>query len=205
MVEASDLQPLAPSLWLWQAYDPAVRSDLFSSAFQIGANLFLTDPIPLADAALSELTAHGTISGVVVTNANHLRAAEAFATKFGVPVFASEIVLSQLPGAKTVPLEEGGRIGSSLTTVAIEGAAPGEIALHLGNDGGTMIIGDALINFEPLGFAFLPPKYCSDQSIMRRSLRHLLDFEFERLLFAHGTPILSTARARLEALLANGR
>ena len=36
---------------------------------------------------------------------------------------------------------------------------------------------------------------------MRRSLRQLLEFRFERLLFAHGTPIISGAHARLAELL----
>jgi len=167
--------------------------------------MYLIDPIPLASAALSELASNGIISGVIVTNANHVRGAQAFATRFRVPVFASSIVLSQLSRAETIAVETGEKIGAGLTTMAIKGAASGEIALHLENDDGTIIIGDALINFEPFGFALLPPKYCSNQKIMRRALRQLLDVPFERLLFAHGTPILSAARARLEALLANDR
>ena len=205
MVEAFDLQPLLHGLWLWQTYDPNVKSDLFSTAAKIVDGLFLIDPIPLAPAALVNLTSNGVMSGVIVTNANHVRAAEAFATRFGVPVFASATVLGQLRCADTIAVEGRQKIGAGLTTIAIEGAVPGEIALHLENNGGTIVIGDALINFEPSGFALLPPKYCSDQKLMRRSLRQLVDLPFERLLFAHGTPILSSARARLEALLADDR
>src|SRR5207247_4459970 len=105
----------------------------------------------------------------------------------------------------THALADREKISAGLTTIAIEGAALGESALHLEKDDGTIIIGDALINFEPFGFSLLPPKYCSNQKLMRQSLRQLLDFKFERLLFAHGTPILSSARARLEALLAHDR
>jgi glyoxylase-like metal-dependent hydrolase (beta-lactamase superfamily II) len=68
-----------------------------------------------------------------------------------------------------------------------------------------MVVGDALINFEPHGFGLLPAKYCLDPSLMRQSLRKLLDYAFDRMLFAHGTPILSGARARLERLLAASR
>ena len=83
----------------------------------------------------------------------------------------------------------------------IDGGPLGEMALHYVEDGGTMIIGDALINFDPYGFEFLPAKYCRNAKLMRRSLRKLLDFSFDRMLFAHGTPILSDARTRLEQLL----
>ena len=68
-----------------------------------------------------------------------------------------------------------------------------------------MIVGDALINFEPHGFGLLPAKYCLDANLMRRSLGKLLDHAFERMLFAHGTPILSGARVRVEQLLATIR
>jgi hypothetical protein len=36
---------------------------------------------------------------------------------------------------------------------------------------------------------------------MRRSLRKLLDYKAERMLFAHGMPILSGASDRLQRLL----
>ena len=68
-------------------------------------------------------------------------------------------------------------------------------------DGGTMIMGDALINFEPYDFTLLPAKYCSNAKLMRRSLPKLLDYSFDRMLFAHGTPIVSGAWQRLEELL----
>jgi hypothetical protein len=38
---------------------------------------------------------------------------------------------------------------------------------------------------------------------MRRSLQKLLDYKTKRILFAHGTPILSKATERLQALLDN--
>ena len=78
---------------------------------------------------------------------------------------------------------------------------PGEIALYHSPNGGTLIVGDALINFEPYGFTFLPGKYCLDEKEMRRSLLKLLDRKAERILFAHGLPIVSNATARLRRLL----
>ena len=93
------------------------------------------------------------------------------------------------------------RLRPEISAIAIEGAAPGEMAFHLADNGGTIVVGDALIHLDPYGFALLPPKYCSDQKEMRRSLRQLLDWTFQRLLFAHGPPLLSSARDRLETLL----
>jgi Metallo-beta-lactamase superfamily len=205
MIEAAELQHLSQFLWLWQAYDPAVKSELFSSAAQIGDRLFLIDPIPLAAAALAEMTAAGSVSGVLVTNANHPRAAAAFARQFDAPIFATEPVLSEFGATNTVAIADGAQIAPGVAAIGLAGAAPGEVAFHFAEDGGTIIIGDALINFEPYGFTLLPSKYCSDQRQMRGSLKQLLDWPFERLLFAHGAPILSSARARLGTLLADDR
>src|SRR5438034_6516523 len=122
MVEAPELQALGHDLWLWQAYDPAVKSDLFSGAAKTEAGLFLVDAIALSDTALKELASHGAVSGVVVTNANHVRAAKTFAKAFGVPIFASASVLDQLFGTETHALADREKISAGLTTIAIEGA-----------------------------------------------------------------------------------
>lgn len=205
MVQAGDLQPLTGSLWLWQDYDPAAKADLFSSAAKIEGRLFFIDPIPLNDQSISELTAGCDVAGVIITNANHVRAAKLFATKYRAAIFGSTAALSEFGHARTIAIAPGEKIVEGIDVIAIEGAAAGEIALHLSDDGGTIIVGDALINFEPYGFTLLPAKYCADQALLRRSLRQLLDRQFARVLFAHGIPILSSARARLEALLANDR
>lgn len=201
MPQAADLLRLSDSLWLWHAYDPAVKSDLFSTAIKTDVRLFLIDPIPLAPFYLEEMAVPIGVASVLVTNLNHPRAAATFARQFGAPIFAAGTVVGEFAATGTTAIGDGENIGPGVSAIAIDGAATGEIAFHFTDDGGTMVIGDALINFEPYGFTLLPAKYCADQKVMRRSLRRLLDWPFERLLFAHGTPILSAARERLETLL----
>jgi hypothetical protein len=200
MIAAPDLAALNDRLWLWQAYDPAVKSDLFASAVKTAERLFLIDPILLAPAPFAELMGHGHVAGILVTNANHARAAAAFARQLGATIFAAEPVIGELGGGKTQSIA-GGELTPGVIAIPLAGAAAGEMAFHFADCGGTVVIGDALINFEPYGFTLLPAKYCSNQKQMRRSLRQLLDWPFERLLFAHGAPILSSARMRLETLL----
>lgn len=201
MVEAADFQSLTDSLWLWEAYDPAVKSDLFSSAVLLADRLLLFDPIPLVAAAREKLVSGRGIAGIVLTNSNHLRAAADFSRQYETSIFAAEAVIREFKLIKTVALSANARIAPEISAIPIEGATPGEMAFHLGGNGGTIVVGDALIHLDPYGFALLPPKYCSDQKGMRRSLRQLLDWTFQRLLFAHGPPLLSSARERLETLL----
>jgi len=200
MAIACELVQVAPSLLSWQTYDPALKADLFSTAITTRNGSFLVDPIPLAHAALAQLFNAGSVSGVIVTNSNHLRASADFADRFSVPIFAhAETFPGQaFPGTK---VGDGGKICDELAVIGIEGAAAGEIALHSAPNGGTLITGDALINFEPYGFTFLPRKYCSNEKQMRSSLRKLLAHKADRMLFAHGPPILSRAGERLQQLL----
>jgi len=205
MPVAQEMDQVAPGIFVWQFYDPKVKADLFSTLLETPSGTYLIDPIPLGTEAMKILKSPGRVNGVVVTNENHERAAGQFAEKFSVPIFlhASLGKTMALPGMIELPGD--GAVSPGLTAHAIDGAPLGELALHYDADGGTVIVGDALINFEPQGFALLPTKYCRDFKLMRRSLHKLLECTFERLLFAHGTPILSGARGRLEQLLAASR
>jgi len=182
MVSADELEPVAPNLFLWRAYDASVKTELFSTAVRIPSGTYLIDPIPLAPIEAESLA---SVAGIIVTNENHNRCANEFADRFRVPTYSA--------ASRLFP--------SGLTAIPIEGAGSGEIAVHSEVAGGVMIVGDALINLDPYGFTFLPSKYCADSKIMRQSLAKLLDYSFERMLFAHGTPIQSGAHQRLEALL----
>jgi len=197
---ACELVSVGRSLFIWQNYDPAVRADLFSTAIATRSGTFLIDPIPLAVDALASLLDVAPIAGVIVTNRNHLRDSAVFAHRFSVPIFAHRDTFpaGTLQG---INVADGGNVCGELAVIGIEGAVGGEIALYSSANGGTLCIGDALINFEPYGFTFLPPNYCSDERQMRRSLKKLLAQPVERIFFAHGMPILSHAEERLRELL----
>jgi glyoxylase-like metal-dependent hydrolase (beta-lactamase superfamily II) len=200
MPTASEIEPVASGIFLWRVYDAAVKADLFSTAIA-SAEVYLIDPIPLTAEATAELHARCPIGGIVVTNENHARAAASYAEIFQVPIHAHAALADGAALPKIEPIQDRGIFASGLTAIEIDGGPMGEIAIYSDRDGGSMIVGDALINFEPSGFALLPAKYCSNARIMRRSLPKLLDYHFERMLFAHGTPILTDARHRLEELL----
>ncbi len=188
---------LSPTLSIWHRYDPKVKADLFSTALETADGVYLIDPIAdLPDALNGE-----AVIGIIVTNDNHARATADFAARLAVPIYARAEARDGLENCDVVRLNDGQQIGPGLVAIALAGAPPGEVALHHNADGGTLIVGDALINMESHGFTFLPAKYCANAKLMRRSLQKLLDYSFERILFAHGTPIVSRAHSRLVELL----
>ena len=194
---APDFSQICPGLWVWHAYDPTVKTELFSTAIATSSGICLIDPIPLPDSDLAPLTTAAPIAGVLVTNGNHQRAALDYSDRFAVPVFGHTAALAEIQPPRRGELPA---FDPDLEAVEIPGAAPGEIALYQRSNGGTLILGDALINLEPYGFAFLPAKYCLNPKQMRRSLGKLTSFSVERILFAHGTPIVARAGERLREL-----
>ena len=205
MPVAQEIDQVAPGILIWQLYDRTVKADLFSTALETLSGVYLIDPIPLRTECLALLSVRSEMAGIIVTNENHWRATSDFAARFSVPVHLHSTLLETAGVSQKSGLEDKSRLPSGLTAIAIEGAPLGEIAVHHDGAGGTIVLGDALINFEPHGFGFLPAKYCSDFKLMRRSLPRLLDYSFERIFFAHGMPILSKGRERLETLLGECR
>jgi hypothetical protein len=198
---ASDFDRIASNIAIWHGYDSAVKADLFSTCILTSGGAYLIDPIPLQSDMLGKLFGACPVAGVIVTNSNHHRVSAQFAAKFLAPVFARCETFPDKTAQQFRSVADGDEICNGLRVIGIEGAAAGEMILHYASNSGTLIVGDALINFEPYGFTFLPGKYCSNEKEMRRSLQKLLDYEAERILFAHGTPILSGASDRLQRLL----
>lgn len=201
MINAEDINEFPPGISVWHAYDPVVKAELFSTALKTSLGTYLVDPIPINHPEAAALVKH--VVGICITNSNHIRAVAEFAESTSAPIFVHHELAGTLDFPNAVGVTGNRQLSQGLTAIMIDGGPLGEMALHYVEDGGTMIIGDALINFDPHGFGFLPAKYCRNAKLMRRSLTKLLDFSFDRMLFAHGTPILSKARTSLEQLLAS--
>ena len=195
---AQELLTVMDSLFTWQAYEPAVKCDLSSSALDTGDGLILVDPIDIAEPALVRLLNGRKTAAIVLTNGNHARAAAVFRARLGAPVFAA----ANADGLGIVPdrtVADGELLPGGMSVIALPGAGPGEIAL-VGN--GVACIGDALVNLPPEGLRVLPSQYCCDPAQLRDSLKKLLSCEFQVMTFAHGAPLAGAGRRRLEQLLA---
>jgi glyoxylase-like metal-dependent hydrolase (beta-lactamase superfamily II) len=85
-----------------------------------------------------------------------------------------------------------------LTIIAVPGKSPGEVALHW-SERKLLIVGDAVIG-NPAGHCgLLREKVMDDPARLRRSVRKLLDLDFDALLVGDGVSILHDAKLRLKS------
>lgn len=201
MKPIQEIQKINDRLSIAQGYDSTVKADLTCTMLRLNEGWLLVDPLPLAEEALAELTADTNPFAILLTNANHERAAADYSKRFGAPIFAHLSAKGKIAVNVERWLEEGEPLFGQIEIMAIDGAAPGEIVLFFNDETGVMVVGDALIHLSNSGFTFLPGKYCEDEKLMQKSLRKLLLFSPEILTFAHGLPIISKASERLVELL----
>ncbi len=212
MAVAQEFQRIHPHVAFWEAYEPSVKCDLSCCALKCREGWVWVDPIGLA--AMDELLAEAPPAAIVLTNGNHARAAAALREQMGIPVMAHTDAADELAGEvvvdRWVPGEDA-TLFPELRALRVHGAGPGEVALLLTpslsqvgagelHPGNVLVLGDAVVNVVPVGFGFLPDKYCQDPRVLRESVGKLLRFDFELLTFAHGAPLVVGSKDKLGLL-----
>ncbi len=193
MKPVPELDWIAPELAIWHGFNPEVRCDCGSSAVLTSEGWIVFDPIPLARDAWAELLRQARVKAIALTSGNHQRDSLALKKILGVPIVAPEPARGEIEADEW--LKDGDML-AGFSLIGLPGAAIGEAAWC---DGKHLVMGDALIHFDPL--SLLPDKYCTDPAELRRSAQKLLMTEFQTVLFAHGLPIVSHAREKIAALL----
>jgi glyoxylase-like metal-dependent hydrolase (beta-lactamase superfamily II) len=161
------------------------------------------DPVTPGDEVLPEIERIG-VAKILLTNRNHLRAANVVRERTGAKTLIHADDAAHARGQGGVldgELRAAEKIGP-LTIVAVPGKSPGEVALHW-PERRILFVGDAVIGNPPGHCGLLREKVMDDPAQLKRSVRKLLDLDFDTLLCGDGMPILDGARARLAELVAS--
>jgi hypothetical protein len=197
---ADEVQTLSDTLFYWTVYEPSLKCDIGCAALKLGPGLVVIDPVPLADAAWKDLLAIAPLCAILLTNGNHVRAADALRQRHHVPVVTAPLTRRDIAEFKPDVVLLENELLYGISPIPIPGATAGETAFYAHT--GVMIVGDAVINTSAeRGLELLPEKYCADAKQNRESLRKLLQYDFHTLTFAHGLPITSHAKEKLHVLL----
>lgn len=160
------------------------------------------DPVEPDDKTLAEITRRG-VARIVLTNRNHVRAANRVRTATGArtAIHPDDAAYARSQGAE---LDDDLRIGHDvgpLKVVAVPGKSPGEVALYWPQRQ-ILIAGDAVIGNPPGSCSLLPERVMDDPPRLRHNVSELLSLDFDTLLVGDGEPILSGARSKLRELVA---
>lgn len=186
------------------------------------ASLALISAVPIDDALAAELAAVGPVSHLIAPNRlHHLHLPAAAARYPEARVLAAPGVGEKHPGLALEPLEPDAvpALRDVLGARAIEGASKIAESLLLHRPSRTLIATDFVFNVERAPswrtalllsltgtrgrlaqsrvWRFLP----EDRARVAASSERLFDWDFERLIVAHGEPVLHDAKARLAAVV----
>lgn len=179
---------------IWRGFDSVVRCDCGSTAVLTSRGWVIFDPLALSGDAWAEILDVANVHAIALTNGNHQRDSLPLKKTLQVSIHAPESARGEIDADFWL---KNGEALAGFSLVDLPGATPGESAWC---DGRRLVLGDALIHFDQL--EFLPDKYCTNPAELRKSVRKLLDLDFDSVFFAHGLPLLTHAHEKIAALLA---
>jgi glyoxylase-like metal-dependent hydrolase (beta-lactamase superfamily II) len=161
------------------------------------------DPVEPGAEILDRLAKEG-VARIVITNRNHVRAANAVRERTGAPVaiHPADAEYARGQGARIDAELHAGETVGPFRVVGVPGKSPGEVALHDAARG-LLVVGDALIGNPPGRLSLLPERVMDDPAQLRASVRALLALDFDALVVGDGVPVLADAKQRLRELVAS--
>ena len=200
-----DVREIAPGLWRWTAPHPewtpsdaeagdGWEQDVACVYLEAADSTVLIDPlIPSADDERERFLKHldadvervGRPVAILLTTESHRRSAPELAERYGVEIWAH-------PAGSHATLPDG--------VAALDAAV--EVALWIPAHA-ALVVGDILLGAGEGELRVCPDSWLRPWSPadVRERLRPLLDLPLERILVAHGEPVLDGAHAALARAL----
>jgi glyoxylase-like metal-dependent hydrolase (beta-lactamase superfamily II) len=196
------MREIVDGIFTWPWFSQRHGYNFNGFLVQHGRGNVCIDPVEPDAETLEEIARVGA-ARILLTNRNHVRAANTVRARTGArtAIHPDDAAHARDQGAE---LDDVLRVGDTVgpfVIVGVPGKSPGEVALHA-PDRRLLIVGDAVIGNPPGHCSLLPDKVVDDPARLRGSVRHLLDFDFDVLLTADGQPILHAAKDRLLELVA---
>ena len=196
------MHELLPGIFSWARFSEPHGYNFHGTLILLGEGNLCIDPVEPEEDDLDQLAKHG-VAKVVITNRNHARAANRVRERTGgrVTLHPADADHARAQGLEIDDsLEAGQRVGP-FEIIPVPGKSPGEIALH-NPARRLLIVGDALIGNPPGALSLLGDQVVDEPTLLRQSVRRLLELDFDGVLVGDGVAILEGARERLQELVA---
>ena len=204
------MREILPGIFTWGSTYADRPWDLNGYAIRLEGCTVLVDPPAPAEDDWPSFDVMKPIAKIVLTNRDHVRDAELFRTRCGARLVAGADEVTQLaPVAIEEAVRQGDLIAGALRVIHLPGKSAGEIGLHFDpahhaisrEMGGILLLGDAIIGNPPGALSLIPKPKLDDPSKLKRSLRKLLDYDFDVLLLCDGQPVLRGGKLKVAEFL----
>jgi glyoxylase-like metal-dependent hydrolase (beta-lactamase superfamily II) len=190
------MHEILPGIYTWGSTYEDRPWDLNGYAVTLNEGTVLIDPPAPLEEDLTKFDALKPITRIVLTNRDHVRDAELFRNRYRCRLIACADEVSQFaPVVIDETVREGDLIAGAFRVIQLPGKSPGEIGLLFGR---ILFLGDAIIGNPPGSLGLIPEHKLDDPALLRHSLRKLLEYEFDALLFCDGKPLLQGGRQAVE-------
>ncbi len=202
------IREVLPGVYHWTAIHPKIRLPVDSYYIE-PARVVLDPTVPRE--GLEWFEGRESPRQVVLTNRHHLRHADRYAEAFGCPIRCSETGLHEFErGPKVEGFAFGEELAPGITARELGAICPDDTVLDIRTaSGGALAFADGLTRPRGSGLAFVPGFLMGDDPAavragLYRSLRGLLDLDFDSLLFAHGEPLIGGGKTAMREFIAAG-
>jgi hypothetical protein len=196
------MREIAPGVVHWQAYYEKIGSDV--SSYMLVAGGVVLDPLEPDEGFAALAQRFGAPRTVILTNRHHYRQSAELEARFGATVHCHEAGMHEFTrGERVVPFAFGDELPGGAVAYEVGVITPEETAIWFAAEG-ALAFADALVRLPPDGpLAFVPDQLLGDDPEgvkrgLRAAFHRLLPLAPERLLLAHGLPVVGDGRRTLE-------
>lgn len=195
------MKEIVEGVFMWSRLAEPQGYDFNGYFVPLETGNIVIDPVELEPDDLARLVKDG-VERTLITNRNHSRDANKVreATGAVTSIHRSDADHAQSQGCIIDEAFSVGEMWGPLQALPARGKSRGEMAFHW-PDRGILFVGDAAIGNPPGRLSLLPEEKIDNLEELRDSLRALLEVEFDIILTGDGVPILSGAKAALQALV----
>jgi glyoxylase-like metal-dependent hydrolase (beta-lactamase superfamily II) len=194
-----------PDLFGWSRFDETRDLDFHSVLWSRPQGNVAIDPLPMSEHDIAHAQKLGGVAWIVITNSDHVRAAEAIAARFGARVAAPKAERERFGFPVVRWLGAGDELVPGLQTIELHGSkTPGELALLLEET--TLICGDLIRAHRAGRLAILPETKIRSRNQVTACVQYLAGLpNVEAVLVGDGWPVFRDGHARLQELWAQLR
>ncbi len=187
-------------LYTWSTFDSERNVDFNAVVWVRPAGNIVVDPLQMSEHDAKHLASLGGARLIVITNSDHVRAAQALREATGAEVAGPAAERESFPIPCDRWLADGEEVVPGLRALALDGSkTPGEIALVLEET--TLITGDLVRAHRAGKLMMLPDAKLADPEAARRSVARLAALErIEAVLCGDGWSVFAGGHAMLRAL-----